>query len=316
MASRPIRFRVIPQESGMPVATLVTRRVPGLKKKQGIALVKAGAVYMGHLRVRVPSTRVAEGERITIYPDTLKVEELDPAEVSFVHRDPAFAVVDKAAGVPVAATKATARGTLSEAVRRVLRDEGVERPYVGVLHRLDQGASGLIVLTTRGVANKSLHKDFASHAIERTYRVRVMGEAADAFECNAPLVDRPGTDSMKVARSGEPRAKQARTRFRRLEPTLPIEGTSLLEVTLETGRSHQIRLHASESGHPVYGDRRYGPDETEAPRLHLHAWRLQFDHPLKGERLDLSSPLPAWAASTEDDTAALPLADAEPTAPE
>ncbi|MEM6291539.1 MAG: RluA family pseudouridine synthase [Myxococcota bacterium] len=302
MAPRPVRFRVVPQEEGTAIGSLVGQRLPNMGKKEGVALVKAGAVYIGHLRVRVPSTRVATGDRITVYPDALADEELDPhAVVQFVHRDPAFVVLDKPAGVPVAATKASARGTLSEALRRVLRDEGIERPYVGVVHRLDQGASGLVLFTVRGVANQSVHRNFVDHSIERTYRVRVHGDAPDAFTCDLPLIDKPGTDSMQVARSGERRAKEARTEFRRIPEAEPISGTSLLEVALDTGRTHQIRVHAAESGHPVCGDRRYGPDETDASRLCLHAWRLAFEHPLEaGTAIELTTMLEGWARAADD----------------
>jgi 23S rRNA pseudouridine1911/1915/1917 synthase len=298
MADRPVRFRVIPQEQGTALGALVADRLPNLSRREGVELVKAGAVYIGHLRVRVPSTRVANGDRITVYPDALAVEELDPQQVlRFVHRDPAFVVVDKPAGVPVAATKASARGTLSEALRRKLRDEGTERPYVGVVHRLDQGASGLVLFTVRGVANKSLHREFEKHSIQRTYRVRVVGETEDAFTCEAPLIEKPGTDSMQVAESGQSRAKSARTEFRRLTPEVDIPGTSLLEVTLVTGRTHQIRVHAAHCGHPVLGDRRYG--DSAAERLHLHAWKLHFAHPLEtGVELDLDTELDAWARGT------------------
>ncbi len=297
MADRPVRFRVVPQEQGTALGALVGDRLPKLSRREGIELVKAGSVYIGHLRVRVPSTRVASGDRITVYPDALQIEELDPDEVlTFVHRDPSFVVLDKPEGIPVAATKASARGTLSEALRRKLRSEGMERPYVGVVHRLDQGASGLVLFTIRSVANKSVHREFEHHSIARTYRVRVVGEAPDTFECDAPLIEKPGTDSMQVASSGQDRAKPAQTKFERLKPAVEIPGTSLLEVSLVTGRTHQIRVHAAHSGHPVHGDRRYGSGDTDADRLHLHAWRLQFDHPLEGGvELDLQTELEGWA---------------------
>lgn len=302
MASRPLRFRVVPQEQGTALGALVGNRLPKKSKRNGVALVKAGAVYIGHLRVRVPSTRVATGDRVTVYPEALEIAELEPDDVlDFVHRDESFVVLDKPAGVPVAATKATARGTLSEALRRKLRAEGFERPYVGVVHRLDQGASGLVLFTIRSVANKSLHRDFEHHSIERTYRVRVVGDAPSAFDCDAPLIEKAGTDSMQVAGSGQDRAKPAQTKFRRVEPVLDIPGTSLLEVVLVTGRTHQIRVHAAHSGFPVHGDRRYGSGDTDAERLHLHAWRLQFGHPLERDvAIDLQTKLEGWAQAGDD----------------
>jgi len=297
MADRPVRFRVVPQEEGTALGSLVGGRIGGLSRRDGIELVKGGSVYIGHLRVRVPSTRVAQGDRITVFPDALDVQELDPDQaLVFVHRDPAFVVLDKPAGVPVAATKATARGTLAEALRRKLRSEDMDRPYVGVVHRLDQGASGLIMFTIRSIANKSVHRDFETHRIDRTYRVRVVGDAPDTFDCEAPLLEKPGTGSMQVAASGQARAKRARTEFRRIDPALEVPGTSLLEVSLVTGRTHQIRVHAAHSGYPVLGDRRYGSGQPDADRLHLHAWRLAFEHPLEpGVDFDLQTRLEPWA---------------------
>lgn len=275
---------------------LIRRRLADLSPDDAKSLVKAGAVYVGHLRVRVPTVRVVEGERVTVYPQSLEVEELGPDSVQFVHRDPAFVVLDKPAGVPVASTRDRSRGTLAEALRRVLESEGLVRPYVGVVHRLDQGASGLVLYTIRDIANKSLHKQFVEHEIRRSYRVRVRGEAPESFECSARIVERPGGRGVRVARDGEPRAKDAHTSFERLAPREVIDGTSLLQVELTTGRTHQIRVHAAESGHPVYGDRRYGNHDNEPDRLHLHAHRLQFTHPINDAPLSIESSLPRWAS--------------------
>lgn len=306
----PVRFRVVPQEEGLMLGRLVARRLPDFSAADGNALVKAGGVYMGHLRVRVPATRVATGERITAYPETLGDAELDPDSLRFVHREEAFVVIDKVAGVPVSATRSSARGTLAEALRRTLRQEGMERPYVGVVHRLDRGASGLLLITTRSVANKSLHRQFAEHSIARTYRVLVRGEAPAAFECTAALVEQPDSEGMKVAKEGQPRAKSAHTKFRRVTPKHDRTGCSLLEVELLTGRTHQIRLHAAELGFAVVGDRRYGSAQerpSESPsdsatweRLHLHAWRLAFEHPESSAAMVLHSPLPEWALAEHD----------------
>ena len=291
---KPVRFRVVPTEDGMMLSQIVSRRLPDVDPAKGKALVKAGAVYMGHLRVRIPTARVATGERITVYPEALGHEEIDPSTLTIVHRDPSFIVLDKPAGVPVAATRDSARGTLAEALRRRLADEGLVRPYVGVVHRLDRGASGLVLFTIRDIANKSVHKQFVEHAIDRTYRVLVEGDAPAELVCEAPLVALPGAEGMRVATSGEPRAKPARTSFRRVQPEHPRAGTSLLEATLDTGRTHQIRIHAATLGHAVVGDRRYG-NGSEGERLHLHAWRLAFAHPADGSPIDLHAELPDWA---------------------
>ena len=288
------------------LAQLVARRMPACTIEQARELVKAGAVYMGHLRVRVPTVRVANGERITVHPDALAARELESDAVIVVHRDPGFVVLDKPVGVPVAATRESARGTLSEGLRRLLEREGMTRPYVGVVHRLDRSASGLVLFTIRDVANQSLHKQFVEHSIARSYRVLVHGDAPAELDCDLPLVEQHNGTS-RVA-SGDPNAKPARTRFRRLDAVHPRAGTSLLEAELETGRHHQIRVHAAARGHAVVGDRRYGTASNPGAerrgtdeRLHLHAWRLAFTHPIDATPVTVVAALPEWARARGDD---------------
>ncbi len=276
---------------------LVARRLPGTTLDHGKALVRAGAVYMGHLRIRVPTARVAAGERISVYPEALAEQELPDDVVCVVWQDDDLVVLDKPAGVPVSATRQSARGTLSEALRRRLEADGVLRPYVGLVHRLDRGASGLVLFTVRSVANVSVHRQFAEHAIERRYRLRVHGEVAPAIDCDAPILElHSGT--AKVA-PDSPHARAARTHFVRLAAAVAIEGTSLLEARLETGRHHQIRVHAAHLGHPVVGDRRYGRDDG-APRLHLHAAHLRLHHPADDRIVEIVAVLPEWARAVDD----------------
>jgi len=297
-----VRFRVVPQEEGTKLAQLLARRLPDTTIDQARELVKAGAVYMGQLRVRVPTVRVAGGDRITVYPEALAEHELPLESVVFVHRDPHFVVLDKPAGVPVAATRESSRGTLAEALRRVLEREGLVRPYVGIVHRLDRGASGLLLFTIRSVANKSMHQQFVGHRIERSYRLLVHGDAPAQATCDLPILEMHSGTS-KVA-AGNPHARGATTHFRRLVAAAPRPGTSLWEAELETGRHHQIRVHAAALGHPVVGDRRYGTDASSgaAEGLHLHAWRLALVHPIDGTPITVVAALPEWARSVDDPT--------------
>ncbi|MEE9383503.1 MAG: RluA family pseudouridine synthase [Nannocystaceae bacterium] len=295
----------------MTLRNLLVRRLRGLDRDQAANLVKAGGVYVNRLRVRLPMVRMAPGERVTVYRRALEVRALAVNDLSIVYRDPSFMVLDKRSGVPVAPTRSSARGTLTEALIEMLKAEGVERPYVGVLHRLDRGASGLVILTTRGAANASFHRQFLTHEIRRTYRVLVSGEPPEAVRCDAPLLLLQ-TGGVKIASAGEPSAKPARTRFRRVGVrTHGGQVRVLVEAEIETGRTHQIRAHAAHLGFPVVGDRRYGatssaarpavPSDLSAERgLCLHAWRLGFAHPHTGEALELESPLPRWAEPESD----------------
>jgi len=295
--SKSVRFRVVTSEDGMMLGNLISRRLRNIDTEAARELVKAGGAYIGTLRVRVPTVRVRPGERITVYPEASHIAPLDPRSIRVVYRDSSMMVVEKPPGVPVSATRASARGTLSDGILRMLESEGVPRPYVGVIHRLDQGASGLVLLTIRGVANKSLHRQFRDHEITRLYRVRVVGTAPETLICDAPLIEGRGSSgTVRVASHGEKRARHATSRFRRVAV---VDGTeTLMDVELVTGRTHQVRVHAAELGFPIKGDRRYGfgaNGDGDASLMCLHAWKLAFAHPLNGERIRLESELPSWA---------------------
>nr|WP_255216185.1 RluA family pseudouridine synthase [Pseudenhygromyxa sp. WMMC2535] len=288
----------------MTLRNVLLRRMRKLDRERATKLVLAGGVYINRLRVRLPQVRVAPGERITVYPEALDAEPLDPQSLSFVLRSEDFVILDKPPGVPVTPRRETAVGCLSEALIHRLEAEGVTRPYVGVVHRLDRGASGLVLFTIRDIANKSLHKQFVEHSVRRRYRVRVRGQAPEAITCDAALVERKS--GVAIADAGDPNAQSARTHFRRLARFEDV-GEDLLEAELETGRTHQIRAHAAHLGFPVVGDHRYGPSpetsaeagrgEREIEPLRLHAYRLDFEHPLSGEAVSAESALPDWATT-------------------
>lgn len=310
-STTPKRFRVIPQEQGTTLRNLLVRRVRELDRESATRLIRAGGVYVNKLRVRLPQVLVATGERVTVYLDALAAQALEPERLSFVHRDPDFVILDKPAGVPVSPVRETAVGCLSEALIHALEAEGITRPYVGVVHRLDRGASGLVLFTIRSVANKSLHKQFVDHSIRRGYRIRVRpnadhGAPQAELRCDAPLV-KLGEGGVAIAERGASGAMSAVTHFRHVAEVSPLDGSGpaehVLDVELETGRTHQIRAHAAHLGFPVVGDRRYGggatstntTDEHEHERLCLHAWTLDFAHPRTGEPVHVEAPLPDWA---------------------
>lgn len=298
-APKFVRFRVIPGEDGLMLRQLLQRRLKQEQRPRADEIIRAGGVYVNQLRIRVPTVRVVPGERVTVYPSAPDVDPYEPHQLQFVHRDPAFVILDKPAGVPVQATRDSCVGTLSEALVRKLESEGLRRPYVGVVHRLDRRASGLVLMTIRDVANKSLHRQFVEHSIEREYRLLVEPggdtQVPPELEVRAPLYA-PRQGSVRV---DPERGKPAATSFERLAG----DGTRhLLCARLETGRTHQVRVHAAHAGFPIVGDFRYGAggadqDDEAAGRapLHLHAHVLAFDHPLTGEPVQAKAPLPPWA---------------------
>ena len=295
MTARPLRFRVIPKEQGQMLGHLLARRLPDATLERARDIVRAGGVYIGHVRIRIPSVRVAAGERITVFPAAADVESVPPESLTIVHRDAHFVVLDKPVGVPVIPTRESARGCLSEALVQHLRDEGAVRPYVGVVHRLDRSASGLVLFTTRDVANDSFHRQFVEHTIDRRYRLVVHGEAPEELVCESPLTE-PRHGKVEVGSAGAHGTRPAMTRFRRLAVLAGAHGPeTLLEASLVTGRTHQVRVHASTLGFPIKGDRKYGMTDDPAERLFLHALELDFSHPLTGEPVHVRSASPPWA---------------------
>ena len=189
-----------------------------------------------------------------------------PANLPTQYEDGQLIVVDKPSGLPAQST----RDPDQSHVFGILSDR---YPYVGLHHRLDTPASGLMLLTLDRRANKAIAEAFRSHQIERGYRVVVLGDPGDSGEW-----------------TGELDGKRAHTRYERVHSSL---GMSLLRVQLETGRTHQIRRHALAAGHPVIGDRRHGGAAGRLwPRLALHAESLQLTHPRTGQRLSIESPWP------------------------
>lgn len=277
----------------------------GRSRSEVAAALRVGAVRVGGVPARAGKQRVAAGEHLeaelagTSPPGLLG----DPAvEVEVVHVDPDVVVVDKAAGLVVHPGAGHAEGTLVQGMlARFPEIASVGDPArPGLVHRLDRGTSGLLAVARTAAAHRALTAQLARRTMERRYLALVTGRV----EASAGLVDAPigrsprDPTAMAVARLG----RAARTRYtveRRFEK--PMAAT-LLECHLETGRTHQIRVHLAAIGHPVMGDARYGrgPAGPSAPRPFLHAHRLGFDQPTSGARVDLRSPLPEDLAALMD----------------
>jgi 23S rRNA-/tRNA-specific pseudouridylate synthase len=276
-----VRFRVIGMEDGMTLRQLLGRRL-GLPVGPASELIRAGGVYIGKVRTCIPTLRVREGERVTIYRGAAEAEPLDPAVLRIVHRDEHCVIVDKRHGVPAAATREGSRGAISHALVQLLAKEGVLRPYVGLVFALDPAAAGLCVFTVRGQDSASFFKSFAGLEALRVYRARLSGHVDKALSCDAPLAK----IGARLARPGEADAGPARTEFRLLEPG---EDSSLVEVELRRGPTEQISLHAAAPGHPIVGGS--GPGQVQE----LACVRVAFVHPLTGQAIDVAARPPEWA---------------------
>ena len=204
------------------------------------------------------------------------------------YEDEHLLVVDKAAGLVVHPARAHTQDTLSQLLAASAAGGDTER--AGIVHRLDRDTSGLLVVARSPHAHKLLQAALARREITRDYLALVRGRPpARSGTIEAPVGRDPRARTrMSIGGAG---ARMARTHFT-LERA--FASSSLLRLRLETGRTHQIRVHLGAIGHPVYGDPEYGvPGVLGLQRQFLHACRLAFDHPLTGARVDVSSPLPA-----------------------
>ena len=213
-----------------------------------------------------------------------------PFTIAF--QDEHLIVVDKAAGVVVHPARGHHEDTLSQLLAPLLG--GGEADRAGIVHRLDRDTSGLLVVARSEEVLRRLQRALAERRIEREYLALVEGRPP----ARAGMIDAPiGRDARVRTRKavGGAGAREARTHFT-LERALAT--TSLLRLRLETGRTHQIRVHLQAIGHPVCGDPEYGtPGMLGLERQFLHATRLAFSHPLTGEPIEALSPLPADLAT-------------------
>lgn len=263
----------------------------GVPRAEVQRAILAGAVLVDGAP-RPKDHRLAGGERIQV--DLAPASALEPegTPLELAWSDEHLAVVRKPTGLPTHPSANRRSGTV---VNRLLGmglslapRGGPLRP--GIVHRLDSGTSGLLVVALDDPTHEALASMFERHDADRRYLALVRGVVPnDRFEVDAPLA-RAGARIRVDATGGREAATgfQARERFER---------ATLLEAAPRTGRTHQIRVHLAAVGHPILGDARYGGGGDDARRLgltrpFLHAWRIAFDHPVTGERLELEDPLP------------------------
>jgi 23S rRNA pseudouridine1911/1915/1917 synthase len=264
-------------------------------------LIEAGAVLVDG-RPAPKRHRLSEGEVLTISePAPTPAPDVPDAPFAVLFSDEHLLVVDKPAGVVVHPARGHRAGTLAQALAGVAVG-GEDAARAGIVHRLDRDTSGLLVVARSEAVHRALRAALQARAITREYLALVEGRPpARTGTIDAPL----GRDRRVRTRmsSDTDTPRSAVTHFS-LERALPR--TTLLRVRLETGRTHQIRAHLQAIGHPVVGDPDYGTaGRLGLQRQFLHATRLAFTHPVTGEEIDVSSPLP------EDLRAALDRAAAE-----
>jgi 23S rRNA pseudouridine1911/1915/1917 synthase len=266
----------------------------GLVAVDGRGVQKRYAVASGQHVV------VAEEQRPAPLPETGPAGAAT-AGFAVVFEDDSLIVVDKPAGVVVHPARGHESGTLAQALAD--RAAGGEDPYrAGIVHRLDRDTSGLLVVAKNDAVHRKLKALLQARELSRQYLALVDGiPPAHSGTIDAPIGRDRRDRVLHSVDTDTPR--EARTHFELLEP---LRHETLLRVSLETGRTHQIRVHMQAIGHPVLGDHAYGgPSRFGLERQFLHAERLAFPHPVTGEEVDVSAPLP------EDLAAALELARAQ-----
>jgi 23S rRNA pseudouridine1911/1915/1917 synthase len=276
----------------------VVAMVTGRSRAEAAALVDAGAVAIGGRPITARSHRVSEGDVLEL-PGVEPPEDValvaDPAlAVPAVHEDEHLLVVDKPAGLVVHPGAGQTAGTLVHGLLArypEIRTVGQpDRP--GIVHRLDRGTSGLMLVARTDLAYEGLVAMLAAREVDRRYRALVWG----TLDSPTGLVDAPIGRSardrtrMAVTMTG----KEARTAYEVERSYHEPVAVTELRCKLETGRTHQIRVHLASIGHPVVGDGRYGGDRASlpCPRPWLHAERLALDHPVTGEPLTFTSAIP------------------------
>jgi len=287
-------FRVSPEEAEGRLDAFVAARA-GISRAAAAKLISSGSVLVdGHLATK--SSRIADGMRVAVsLPEADDVTpQPEDIPVSVVFEDDHLLVVSKPAGLVVHPAPGHSSGTLVNALlaRAGAQPAGGDAGRPGIVHRLDAGTSGLMIVAKDEATHAALTEALAARAITRTYLALVDGVPdTDTTTIDAPIGRSPrDRKRMAVVAGGRP----AVTEIMVLEK---LPDTALVEARPVTGRTHQIRVHLKAAGHPVVGDRVYGRNHKLAAALglerpFLHAARLSFEHPSTGARIELEDPLP------------------------
>jgi 23S rRNA pseudouridine955/2504/2580 synthase len=276
------------------IDNFLLRHLKGVPKSHVYRVLRSGEVRVNSGRVK-PEYRLQAGDRVRLPP--IRTAERKgfsgkPLEFPIVYEDAALLVVNKPAGVAVHGGSGVSFGVIES-----LRASRPQAKFLELAHRLDRDTSGLLIVAQKRTALVELHRMLREGEVTKEYltvaRGQWEGAGRELRESLHKYVDAKGERRVAVHEDG----KEAVTRVRVVRTSAAF---SLLQVSLLTGRTHQIRVHLAHAGHPVLGDAKYGDFELNrrlekagVRRLFLHASRLAFAHPLSRERIELKAPLPA-----------------------
>ncbi len=299
-----IRVSIASEAAGWRLDRALAAALPTISRERLKALISSGGVRDEEgKQVRDPSSKAQAGAYEVRVPEP-RAAHNEPQDIALeiVHEDDHLLVVDKPAGMVVHPAAGNFDGTLVNALLhhcagRLSSIGGVARP--GIVHRIDKDTSGLLVVAKTDIAHEGLSAQFARHSIDRRYQAIASGiPNPPGGSVDAPLA-RSSTNRQKMAIVDEGRGKRAVTHYRLVKP---LRESALIECRLETGRTHQVRVHMASLGHPLLGDPVYGRtkiahrdllNRLEFRRQALHAAELGFLHPVSKENLAFKSALPS-----------------------
>ncbi|MGM9631612.1 MAG: RluA family pseudouridine synthase [Eubacteriales bacterium] len=295
-------LKLIEDDIGQRIDTVVAEREK-ISRSAGAKLVEGGAVLVNGKTV-AKNYKIRESDIIEVFhPDVVEAKAI-PQDIplDIVYEDTDIIVVNKPSGMVVHPAAGNPDGTLVNALLYHCGDSlsgvgGVARP--GIVHRIDKDTSGLLVVAKNDASHLSLSEQLKTHSVSRVYHAVVVGNLKElSGTVDAPIGRHPvDRKKMAVIRNESYTSRDAITHYRVIKR---YHGFDYIQCVLETGRTHQIRVHMAYLGHPLLGDEVYGGDKTRFQTLHkdcihgqcLHAKELHLTHPRSGERMMFTSPLP------------------------
>ena len=294
-------LEVSEKEAGMRLDAFIAS-VSELSRSAAARLIESGEVTVDG-KIAEKKRQLATGERVEITPPEPEECQAMPEDIPLdvVYEDSDIIVINKPQGMVVHPAPGNYSGTLVNALLFRCRDSlsgigGVMRP--GIVHRIDKDTSGLLVVAKNDFAHAALSEELKYHGIEREYHALVKGGfGEDSGRIDLPIGRHPVDRKKMAVLKNSDSAREAVTHY---EVLARFGGVSYLRLRLETGRTHQIRVHMSYTGHPLLGDEVYGQSKTPFEKRHapllagqaLHARRLSLTHPRTGERMEFECPLP------------------------
>lgn len=290
MTAHTYTYTFTADQQGVRLDLFLARAAPDLSRSHAQRLIADGQVLVGG-RAAKASQRLDEGDTVTVTIPPATPIELAPEHMplSVVYEDGDLIVIDKPAGLTVHPAPGHPAGTLVNALLAHCGDlagiDGSLRP--GIVHRLDKDTSGLLVVAKNDTAQLALSRQIAHHQTLKAYLALVDGRPPRAGVIDAPIGRHPAQRKrMAIVAEGRP----SRTHYRVLGEA---GAGALVLAVLETGRTHQVRVHFAAIGHPIHGDPVYGRRSDLLDRQFLHAWRLGFRHPRTHAWQEFEAPLPA-----------------------